>query len=645
MCGFCMRPAHAPFSFLRGLDEVLHAGTHCMHCMHCMHAAVHAHALCLLTGLLWGLVRLPQDVKLGLQAMYKRHLLPLESDFKFQQFYSPLLTDGDFAAKPMVMVLGQYSTGKTTFVQHLLERDYPGLRIGPEPTTDKFVAIMEGSTDQVIPGNTAVVDPTKPFSQLSNFGNVFLQRFECSTLPCVVLNGLTLIDTPGVLSGNKQTSRGYDFEAVVQWFAERVDLILLIFDAHKLDISDEFRRCINALRGNDTKIRIVLNKADMVSYQQLMRVYGALMWSLGKVISSPEVARVYIGSFWNNPLQNDENRKLFEAEANDLYSDIARVPRDAAIRKLNDFIKRARLAKVHALLLNALRNKLPMFGKESKKKQLISHLATVYQQVAQENGVPLGDFPPLATMQEKLATFDWSKIPRLDSRQLESLDNVIKSQIPKLMSLVPTDSWAAVSQTAADGSLVEGKVSPFLALTQSSTIPTWALDKYLNQPVDVEPYRADFERMGPDALGRVDGSQAKVDLVKSKLPSGILHRVWNLADVTCDGYLDLYEYALARRFIEMRLQGLELPASLPPALLPPRMQQQQQVFHQSSGASTLHVHECASSPTSTEPSRSRSWIRQGSVAGVSRNADDGASCGSGSHGGGAAEISTQNAFM
>ena len=53
-----------------------------------------------------------QDVKAGLQAMYKKHLLPLESDFKFQQFYSPLLTDGDFAAKPMVMVLGQYSTGK-----------------------------------------------------------------------------------------------------------------------------------------------------------------------------------------------------------------------------------------------------------------------------------------------------------------------------------------------------------------------------------------------------------------------------------------------------------------------------------------------------------------------------------------------------
>ena len=32
--------------------------------------------------------------------------------------------------------MGQYSTGKSTFVRHLLQRDYPGLRIGPEPTTD-----------------------------------------------------------------------------------------------------------------------------------------------------------------------------------------------------------------------------------------------------------------------------------------------------------------------------------------------------------------------------------------------------------------------------------------------------------------------------------------------------------------------------
>ena len=69
-----------------------------------------------------------------------------------------------------------------------------------------------------------------------------------------------------IFSGEKQrTDRGYDFIGVLEWFAERVDRILLLFDAHKLDISDEFRRSIEALRGHDDKIRIVLNKSDMVS--------------------------------------------------------------------------------------------------------------------------------------------------------------------------------------------------------------------------------------------------------------------------------------------------------------------------------------------------------------------------------------------
>ena len=91
---------------------------------------------------------------------------------------------------------------------------------------------------------------------------------------------------------------------------------------------------------------MVLNKSDQVNTQQLMRVYGALMWSLGKVISTPEVVRVYIGSFWDQPFLHSENRALFEAESADLFEDLQSLPRNAALRKLNDLIKRARLAKV-----------------------------------------------------------------------------------------------------------------------------------------------------------------------------------------------------------------------------------------------------------------------------------------------------------
>ena len=49
----------------------------------------------------------------------------------------------------------------------------------------------------------------------------FLSRFEGSQLPSSVLRSVTLVDTPGILSGEKQrVNRGYDFTKVVAWFAE-----------------------------------------------------------------------------------------------------------------------------------------------------------------------------------------------------------------------------------------------------------------------------------------------------------------------------------------------------------------------------------------------------------------------------------------
>ena len=57
------------------------------------------------------------DVAEGLKETYRKKLLPLEKDTKYHEIQSPMMEDPDFDGKPLVMLIGQYSTGKTTFIR------------------------------------------------------------------------------------------------------------------------------------------------------------------------------------------------------------------------------------------------------------------------------------------------------------------------------------------------------------------------------------------------------------------------------------------------------------------------------------------------------------------------------------------------
>jgi hypothetical protein len=58
--------------------------------------------------------------EMGRARLFEMHLVlpcwlqvrPLEDAFKFGSFFSPLLHESDFEAKPSVLLLGQYSTGE-----------------------------------------------------------------------------------------------------------------------------------------------------------------------------------------------------------------------------------------------------------------------------------------------------------------------------------------------------------------------------------------------------------------------------------------------------------------------------------------------------------------------------------------------------
>ncbi|KAK0150608.1 EH domain-containing protein 2 [Merluccius polli] len=476
----------------------------------------------------------------------------------------------------MVLVMGQYSTGKTTFIKYLIEQDFPGSRVGPEPTTDCFTAIMHGETEGIIPGNALTVDPRMPFRNLNPFGNAFLNRFQCAQLPNQVLENISIIDTPGILTAAKRRlSRGYDFPAVLRWFAERVDRIVLLFDAHKLDFSDELTRAFAAVRGYEDKLRVVLNKADRVDSQQLMRVYGALMWSLGKVFPTPEVLRVYVGSFWSEPRRTCDHYQLLDAEEEDLLVDIRHLPRNAAMRKLNDLVKRARLVRAHAHIIGYLKQEMPtIFCKDSKKHNLIYQLPVIFTKIQQQDRVPAGDFPDCTKMQERLLGQDFSKFKVFKPSLMASLDKLLSTDIAKLMPLLQRQD--------------PQRNKPLPGVLDGDFLGTFRPEHFKRHPFKERPPGdddggggnkdpgggggGDTTRSSTACVprdGKVSGTKAKEWMVNTNLPSSVLAHVWRLADVDCDGMLDNEEFALAMHLIEGKLEGHWLPRELPPHLVPP----------------------------------------------------------------------------
>lgn len=373
-----------------------------------------------------------------IKKLYRSKLLPLEERSQFHQLHSAKLEDVNFEAKPMVLIVGQHSTARTTFIQYLLECEPPAAYLNADPITDHFITLSFDEKERTIPGNALVDDPKHQFRSLASFGNAFLNRFQCSTVNSAFLQNLTIVDTPGILSDeNRNNDRGYDFIGVLKWFAERVDRIVILFDSRKLDISEEFRRSIDVLDDYDEKIRIVLNVTDITDHGELMRVYGALMWSLGRVLSSPEVAHVYIGCFGDQSLRF--NGDLFEDDGKCLLEDLNSTMRHSTMRQLNDLIKRSRLAKVNAYIMGELKSQMPsFFGKERKKQQLIQNLSEIYDKVQHKHQLPRDSFPELSKMQQRLENVDFNKLLSLKSNLFKAVDEILTVDIGWLLELIST---------------------------------------------------------------------------------------------------------------------------------------------------------------------------------------------------------------
>lgn len=274
------------------------------------------------------------------QRFYDEALQPLAEKLTFQLSRQPKSVPGD----PMVLFLGNHSSGKSSFINYLIgaERQKTGLA----PTDDGFTIISYGKQQDEMDGHAVVHHPELPFGRLEKLGPTFLAKLKLKTHPGQLLRSMSLIDSPGMIDDASPSGkgRGYDFSEAVREMAEMADLILFFFDPHKPGTTGETVEIFNSqLSGLEHKLLIIVNKVDLFcTIRDFARTYGALCWNLSKTMNTKDIPHIYNTYI---PAFADARQSIpladFDQSREEVIAEIRRTPVRRVDNLVNDLINEA----------------------------------------------------------------------------------------------------------------------------------------------------------------------------------------------------------------------------------------------------------------------------------------------------------------
>lgn len=232
--------------------------------------------------------------------------------------------------KPIVLILGNYSSGKSTLVNEILGMEVQ--RTGQAPTDDCFTVITapdENDSPGETPGATLVNDEKMPFSHLRDYGEQLLAHFQMRKVESPMLENLAIIDSPGMVDSVTEKGRGYNFPGVVGDLAKLADLVVLMFDPHKAGTIKETYSTIRTTlpeTSAEDRIVFVMSRIDECdNLGDLVRSYGTLCWNLSQMTGRKDIPRIYL-TFSPDVTRQTKKLEVWVDERNQLKQKIRSTP-------------------------------------------------------------------------------------------------------------------------------------------------------------------------------------------------------------------------------------------------------------------------------------------------------------------------------
>ena len=229
-----------------------------------------------------------------------RELIPVKMGHVFEKYdlkVSDMMTQIKW--KPLVLIIGNYSSGKSTFINEIAGQDVQ--LTGQAPTDDSFTIITAPEEDEnagELPGSTVVNDTRMPFTALKHHGESLIAHIRMKKINSPALENMAIIDTPGMLDSVTEKDRGYDYLSVIGEFARLADMIVLMFDPHKAGTIKEtynvIRSTLPGTAGEDRTV-FVLNRIDECeNIVDLLRTYGTLCWNLSQMTGRKDIPKIFL---------------------------------------------------------------------------------------------------------------------------------------------------------------------------------------------------------------------------------------------------------------------------------------------------------------------------------------------------------------
>ncbi|CAB4066198.1 Sarcalumenin [Lepeophtheirus salmonis] len=263
-----------------------------------------------------------------------------------------------------------------------------------------FNIAMYGDSEEELEGTELAAQFA--FSSLQKFGQEFLKKLKGKKMPNQLLKKATFAEIPGVLETGsvRKRDRQYPFNDACQWFIDHADLILLVYDYAKLDIGPETEALLDQLKGRETQVRIILNKADEITADELLKIQGSLVWNVSPLMASMEPPKMYAGSFWSRPYKTGAPKKLLKSQEISLLKDI----HQAITKQVENRIATARRfavrvrnhAKMVDCYLNTYYNHKGYLGDKNKISADIidnPHKYNIYQGLSTMTNISRYDLP------------------------------------------------------------------------------------------------------------------------------------------------------------------------------------------------------------------------------------------------------------